>query len=63
MIVILVAFLTFNFVFWGGWFALFGAPTGGIRYAALAICIILCRLCWHYLHRRLPRTQRSDTRP
>ena len=40
----LALWLAFCFLFFGGWYALFGAPTGGLRYVALAFAIGLWRL-------------------
>lgn len=50
----LVAFLAFMFVFWGGWYALFGSPTGGTGIVALAISLMLLRVGWHVFDRVYP---------
>lgn len=55
VLAVLAVFALFNFVFWAGWLVLFGPPTGGMRYAALALCIVLYRVGWHFFHHLLPK--------
>ena len=41
---LIAALIALSFVFWEGWFVLFGSPEGGMRYVALALCLVLLRL-------------------
>ena len=53
---LLGALIVFNFLFWGGWYAVFGSPTGAMGYGALAVCLVLHRIGWHFLDRLIPKT-------
>jgi hypothetical protein len=51
---LIVGFAVTNYVVLGGWYYLFGYPTGGMRFLALAIALAAWRIAYLAISSRFP---------
>ena len=54
ILALIAGFAITNYVFMGGWYYLFGYPTGGVRFLAVALALALWRVVYLGISSRFP---------